>query len=103
GEDVDAVAHGSSRDFAAASIAADMAGYRSRIYTATSRDGLLWERRRCIVEGAGYGGPGPDAVHAEDMSVIRLGGNRYRMYYAACDQEGTWRVASAVTSCESSG
>ena len=102
-EDVDAVASGSSRDFAAASIAADMAGYRSRIYTATSEDGLLWERRTCIVEGAGYGGPGPDAVHAEDMSVIRLGGNRYRMYYAACDQEGTWRVASAVTSCESSG
>ncbi len=97
-EEVDAVASGRSQDFAAASIAADMAGYRSRIYTATSRDGLLWERRTCIVEGAGYGGPGLDAVHAEDMSVIRLGGNRYRMYYAACDRHGTWRVASAVTS-----
>ena len=97
-EEVDAVASGRSQDFAAASIAADMAGYRSRIYTATSRDGLLWERRTCIVEGTGYGGPGLDAVHAEDMSVIRLGGNRYRMYYAACDRHGTWRVASAVTS-----
>ena len=64
-EEVDAVASGRSQDFAAASIAADMAGYRSRIYTATSRDGLLWERRTCIVEGAGYGGPGLDAVHAE--------------------------------------
>ena len=97
-EEVDAVESGRSQDFAAASIAADMAGYRSRIYTATSRDGLLWERRTCIVQGAGYGGPGLDAVHAEDMSVIRLGGNRFRMYYAACDKHGTWRVASAVTS-----
>lgn len=96
-ENVDAVKSGQSRDFAAASIAADMAGYRSRIYTATSGDGLLWERRTCIVEGAGYGGPGPDAVHAEDMSLIRIDGNGYRMYYAACDRNGVWRVASAVT------
>lgn len=99
-QDVDAVASGLSQDFAAASIAADMAGYRSRIYTATSQDGLLWERRTCIVEGSGYGGPGLDAVHAEDMSLIRLGGDRVRMYYAACDKNGTWRVASAVTGRE---
>ena len=99
-EDVDAVASGRSQDFAAASIAADMAGYRSRIYTATSGDGLLWERRTCIVDGAGYGGPGLDAVHAEDMSLIRLDGNRVRMYYAACDRNGVWRVASALTSRE---
>ena len=102
-EEVDAVESGRSQDFAAASIAADMAGYRSRIYAATSRDGLVWERRTCIVEGAGYGGPGLDAVHAEDMSVIRLGGSRYRMYYAACDRHGIWRVASAVTSPEQPG
>ena len=102
-QDVDAVASGRSRDFAAASIAADMAGYRSRIYTATSGDGLYWTRQTCIIEGSGYGGPGLDAVHAEDMSLIRLDGNRFRMYYAACDRNRTWRVASAVTSCESSG
>ncbi len=99
-ENVDAVESGQSQDFAAASIAADMAGYRSRIYAATSRDGLLWERRTCIVEGAGYGGPGLDAVHAEDMSLIRIGENRYRMYYAACDRNGVWRVASAVSGQE---
>lgn len=102
-EDMDAVASGRSQDFAAASIAADMAGYRSRIYTATSKDGIRWERQTCIIEGSGYGGPGLDAVHAEDMSLIRLDGNRYRMYYAACDRNGAWSVASAVTSCESSG
>ena len=96
-QEINAVESGRSQDFAAASIAADMAGYRSRIYTATSRDGLLWERRTCIVEGAGYGGPGLDAVHAEDMSLIRIDGNRYRIYYAACDRNGVWRVASAVT------
>ena len=91
-EDVGAVASGLSQDFAAASIAADMAGFRSRIYTATSKDGLLWERQTCIVEGSGYGGPGLDAVHAEDMSLIRLEDGRCRMYYAALRQE--WGLES---------
>ena len=30
-------------------------------------------------EGEGYGGTGLDAVHAEDMCVLPLGGGRYRM------------------------
>ncbi len=90
-------ADGSSEDFAAASIASDMAGYRSRIFMAYSMDGLVWEHGECAVAGAGYGGDGPDAVHAEDMSVIRLEDGRYRMYYAACDNDGIWSVASAVT------
>ena len=38
-----------------------------------------------------------DAVHAEDMSVITLGDGRQRMYYAACDSDGRWRIASAVS------
>jgi hypothetical protein len=83
-------------DFAAASIAADMAGYRSRIFEATSHDGLAWERAGLALEGAGYGAPGVDAVHAEDMAVVRLDDGRLRMYYAACDANGVWRVASAT-------
>ena len=90
------VATGRSDDFAAASIASDMSGYRSRIYVAHAADGLTWQRGPCLIEGAGYGRPGIDAVHAEDMSVIQIGDGHYRMYYAACDSQGAWRVASAV-------
>ncbi|MBT4097012.1 MAG: hypothetical protein HOM68_23750 [Gemmatimonadetes bacterium] len=84
-------------DFATASIASDMAGYRSRIFTATSTDGLTWVRQGCVIEGRGYGQAGIDAVHAEDMSLIRLDDGGVRMYYAACDQSGNWCVASART------
>jgi hypothetical protein len=84
-------------DFAAASIAADMAGYRSRIFEATSSDGLTWERAGLALEGDGYGGSDVGAVHAEDMAVVRLDDGRLRMYYAACDAHGVWRVASATT------
>lgn len=83
-------------DFATASIAADLAGYRSRIFLAYSDDGLQWERAGCILEGAGYGGEGLDAVHAEDMVLVPLAENRFRMYYAACDTKGHWRIASAI-------
>lgn len=95
--DPNAVAAGSSADFAAASIAADMSGYRSRIYIATWTDGIGWKRGQVIVEGDGYGGVEIDAVHAEDMSVIAIGDGRYRMYYAACDAHGQWRVASTIS------
>ena len=74
-----------------------MAGYRSRIFTATSTDGLTWVRQGCVIEGRGYGQAGIDAVHAEDMSLIRLDDGGVRMYYAACDQSGNWCVASART------
>ena len=91
-----AVSSGQSDDFAAASIASDMAGYRSRIFQAVSFDGLNWERQQCIIQGDGYGAPGLDAVHAEDMSIVPIGNQRFRMYYAACDASGNWRIASAV-------
>ena len=94
--DADAVAHGISADFAAASIASDMAGYKSRIFAARSRNGLDWERAGCVLQGRGYGMEGLDAVHAEDMSLVDIGQGRYRMYYAACDAAGVWRIASAV-------
>lgn len=95
--DANAVASGKSEEFAAASIASDMSGYRSRIYMAYSADGLTWERAGCTIDGLGYGGAGLDAVHAEDMSLVQFGTGKYRMYYAACDKDGNWRIASAVT------
>jgi hypothetical protein len=95
--DPGAVGSGRSADFAAASIAADMSGYRSRIFAATSGDGVGWSPGTVVIEGDGYGGADIDAVHAEDMSVISLGDGRYRMYYAACDAHGVWRVASAIS------
>ncbi len=94
--DPNAMEAGSAADFAAASIATDMAGYRSRIFTAHSADGLRWDRAECVIEGTGYGGAGLDAVHAEDMSLIKIDRGSYRMYYAACDKDGNWRIASAV-------
>ena len=84
-------------DFAAASIAADIAGFRSRIFQATSPDGLEFGMPECIVTGGGYDSSDIDAVHAEDMSVITLRDGRRRMYYAACDTDGRWRIASAVS------
>jgi hypothetical protein len=95
--DSEAVASGRSANFAAASIAADMSGYRSRIFLARSADGSAFHRDGIIIEGDGYGAAGIDAIHAEDMSLIALGDGRYRMYYAACDTHGVWRIASAVT------
>lgn len=96
-QDPGAVASGRSEDFAAASIASDMAGYRSRIQVAYSNDGLNWKRAACAIDGSGYAGEGLDAVHAEDMSLVPIGNDRYRMYYAACDRHGVWRIVSAVT------
>jgi len=95
--DADAISSGRSEDFAAASIASDMAGYRSRIFMAYSSDGLEWRRGECVIDGGGYDKAGLDAVHAEDMSLIKLDDGAYRMYYASCDQNGNWRVVSAIT------
>jgi hypothetical protein len=92
-----AVASGQSASFAAASIAADMSGYRSRILRAHSADGMAWVRDGVVIEGDGYGGSDIDAVHAEDMSLMPLGDGRLRMYYAACDAHGVWRIASAIS------
>jgi hypothetical protein len=94
--DPDAVANGRSADFAAASIAADLSGYRSRLFLATSPDGVTYGGARLLVEGDGYGGRDLDAVHAEDMSVLELPDGTLRMYYAGCDTTGRWGVLSAV-------
>jgi hypothetical protein len=95
--DPKAVESGLSDDFAAASIASDLAGYRSRIFATYSSDGLEWDRGECVIDGAGLGQEGIDAVHAEDKSIIRLSDGRYRIYYAACDKDGNFRIASAIS------
>lgn len=82
-------------DFAAASIASDLAGYRSRIYSAESMDGLSWQRSGCVIDGAAHGDSEIDSIHAEDMSLIQLDDGDWRMYYAACDTTGRWCIASA--------
>jgi predicted GH43/DUF377 family glycosyl hydrolase len=74
-----------------------MAGYRSRILVARSDDGVTWSREAVLIEGDGYRGTRLDAVHAEDMSLIALDDGRWRMYYAACDARGVWRIASAIS------
>ena len=86
-------------DFAAASIAADISRFRSRIFQAMSEDGLSFRPPEYIVAGGSYDSNELDAVHADDMSVITLGDGRKRMYYAACDTTGRWRFASAGTGC----
>ena len=96
GHDVEAIANGRSADFAAASIASDMSGFRSRTFVSQSTDGLTWGPLELVLEGVGYGRDGLDVVHAEDMSLIQIAPNRYRMYYAACDAQGRWCVASAI-------
>ncbi|RPI90626.1 MAG: hypothetical protein EHM42_01110, partial [Planctomycetaceae bacterium] len=58
-QDVEAVANGRSADFAAASIAADMSGFRSRIFVSHSTDGLTWGPIELVLEGEGYSGEGP--------------------------------------------
>lgn len=60
-------------------------------------NGLAWGKSVCAVEGERYDGDGLDAVHAQDMSLIEIGTGFYRMYYAACDREGHWRITSAVS------
>ena len=99
-QDTGSSADQSSEDFAAASIANDISGYRSRIFLAYSLDGLNWTRADCIIDGAGYESDEIDAVHAEDMSVTETDDGRYRMYYAACGSDGNWLIASAVTEGE---
>lgn len=95
--DIDAFDNGDIEDFAALSIASDIAGYRSRIFVAHSNDGKTWGRGKCAIDGGGYRSNDFDAVHAEDMSVINVAEGMYRMYYAACDRYGNWRIASAAT------
>ena len=64
---------------------------------AYSDDGLSFAGNDVVVEGGGYDSDDLEAIHAEDMSLIEIAPDRYRMYYAACDRRGNWRLASAVS------
>lgn len=86
-----------NEDFSAATIKVDLSGFRSRLFAAHSADGINFERDGCVIEGGGPDSEDIDAIHAEDMSFIRLPDGRYRAYYAACDRNGKWCIASAVT------
>ncbi|MBB76053.1 MAG: hypothetical protein CMJ75_16215 [Planctomycetaceae bacterium] len=84
------------------------AGYstagRADILTATSDDGLRWEKQPRPVLSPG-GGPW-DGAKCSEMCLLRLpdreaGEPAYRMVYEACDgtapgNRGVWRVASAT-------
>ena len=59
------------------------------ILSAVSDDGLIFRTEPGIRLA-----PRPTLPH---MSLIQIGQNEYRMYYAACDQDGNWRIASAVS------
>ena len=84
-------------EFVTASITTDISGFRSRIRVAYSDDGLSFAGNDVVVEGGGYDSDDLEAIHAEDMSLIEIAPDRYRMYYAACDRRGNWRLASAVS------
>ena len=93
--DPNAAENGLSEDFAAASIAVDLAGFRSRIFAVHSSDGLVFERDGCVIEGGGHGTEGVDAFGAEDMSFIRLDDGSYRVYYAASRSRADLMMPSA--------
>ena len=94
--DTHSVESGQSDSFATESIKVDMAGYRSRLFMALSIDGENWGTGKCIIDGGGHNSNRLDAVHAEDMSVMKISKDTYRIYYACCDKYGNWRVASAL-------
>jgi len=49
-----------------------------------------------VLDGGEYDGDELDAVHAEDMSLVEVEPERYRIYYAAYDRQGNWRIANAA-------
>ena len=95
------MSNGRSADFATASIAVDLCGYRSRILAAISADGLHFKPGRVVIEGSGHGSNDIDGIHAEDMTLTCLDDGRYRMYYAACGSAGRWQIASAISAVPS--
>ena len=77
--------------------------FRFATMRAVQQGHLLGEGGLGGVAGLHFSIQGLDAVHAEDMSLLAIGGGAYRMYYAACDRSGNWRVVSAVTASISRG
>lgn len=69
---------------------------RGRIFTATSADGLSWQRDEtpCV----DFGGKHAE-LKVSEPCVIDLSDGRFRMFYEACDSEGNWRILSATAQC----
>lgn len=70
---------------------------RGRIFSARSRDGLVWARdpEPNVVFGGRY-----DAEKCSEPCVARLPDGRYRMFYEACDVSAVWRILSATAAPE---
>jgi hypothetical protein len=70
------------------------APWHGRIFTAVSADGVSWRKdpTPCLE----FGGP-HDAVKVSEPCVIGLPDGRYRMFYEGCDEDGNWRILSALS------
>ena len=68
--------------------------WHGRIFTALSADGLTW--RKDPVPCLQFGGT-CDAVKVSEPCVIGLPDGRYRMFYEGCDEDGNWRILSALS------
>jgi hypothetical protein len=68
--------------------------YHGRILSAVSADGLRWVKDpgTCIDNGGKW-----DRAKASGPCIIDLPDSRFRMFYEACDCEGRWRIASAIS------
>ena len=66
-----------------------------RLFTAISQDGLTWTKDPvpCLEIGGRW-----DQIHASEPCVIDLDENQHRLFYEACDQDGSWRILSASSS-----
>lgn len=64
-----------------------------RIFTATSVDGLMWQRDEtpCIDFGGRFA-----ELKVSEPCVIDLPDGRIRMFYEGCDNEGNWRILGAT-------
>ncbi|MEO6206584.1 MAG: hypothetical protein ABIP77_01360 [Candidatus Limnocylindrales bacterium] len=67
---------------------------RGRIFSASSRDGVAWQRDPKV--NLAFGGP-YDAEKCSEPCVTRLPDGRHRMFYEACDEHAVWRILSATT------
>jgi hypothetical protein len=66
---------------------------RGRVFSATSADGLSWNKDPEI--NLDFGGR-YDAEKCSEPCVMRLPDGRYRMFYEACDELHVWRILSAT-------
>ena len=67
---------------------------RGGIFAATSRDGLTWVKHPTPL--IDLGGPWYNDMVSEPC-VIGLGDGRYRLFYEAKDDEGSYRILSATS------